>query len=135
MSNISRDNNRFQMGYKSMEQKINLFWNSYSKFLIHFAWLILILSLLLTIGLTICFFCLMQVRQFDQTDFLVSNGQALKNIQRIEKIFGNDKGFRVHQQMDLYPALDIIIKRKLSNNHGNLNETNMLNNQIIDEVC
>jgi hypothetical protein len=134
MSNITRDNNRFQLGYKTMERKMNQFWNSYSKFLINFAWLILILSLLLTIGLTICLYYLMQIRQFDQTDFLVSNGQALKNIQRIETIFGNDKGFRVHQQMDLYPALDIIIKRKLFNNHRDFNATNMLNNQIIDEV-
>ncbi len=129
MSTITQDNNRFQMGYK-----INQLWDLYSKFLIKFAWLILILSLLLTTGLSICFISLMQIRQFDQTDFLVSNGRALKNIRRIENIFGDDKGFRVHQQMELYPALDVIIKRKLINHHHDLNATNMLNNQIIDEV-
>jgi len=134
MSNISKDDNRFQMGIKSIQQKTNQFWDYYSKFLIRFSWLILFLSLLLTVGLTICFLCFMQIRKFDQTDFIVQNGQALKNIQRIEKVYGSDKGLRVHQQMDLYPALDIIIKRKLSTNHGTINETNMLNNQIIDEV-
>jgi hypothetical protein len=134
MSNISKDNNRFQMGIKSIQQKTNQFWDYYSKFLIRFSWLILFLSLLLTVGLTICFLCFMQIRKFDQTDFIVQNGQALKNIQLIEKVYGSDKGLRVHQQMDLYPALDIIIKRKLSTNHGTINETNMLNNQIIDEV-
>lgn len=122
------------MGIKSIQQKTNQFWDYYSKFLIRFSWLILFLSLLLTVGLTICFLCFMQIRKFDQTDFIVQNGQALKNIQLIEKVYGSDKGLRVHQQMDLYPALDIIIKRKLSTNHGTINETNMLNNQIIDEV-
>jgi hypothetical protein len=134
MSNISKDNNRFDMSIKSIQQKTNQFWDYYSKFLIRFAWLILIISLLLTVSLTIYFLCFMQIRKFDQTDFLVQNGQALKNIRQIEKVFGSDKGLRVHQQMELYPALDIIIKRKLSTNQGNINETNMLNNDIIDEV-
>ena len=53
---------------------------------------------------------------------------------RIQNIFGNDKDFRVHQQMELYPALDVIIKRKVQRNSYDLNQTNMLNNQIIDEV-
>jgi len=134
MSNISKDNNRFDMSIKSIQEKTNQFWDYYSKFLIRFHWLILILSLLLTVSLTIYFICFMQIRKFDQTDFLVQNGKALKNIQRIEKLFGSDKGLRVHQQMDLYPALDIIIKRKLSTNQENINETNMLNEKIIDEV-
>ena len=129
MSNITRDNNN-----RSIRQKTNQLWNIYAKFLIRFAWLIFILSILLTVGLTICFLSLMEIHQFDQTDFLVSNGRALKNIRRIKNIFGNDKEYRVHQQMDLYPALDVIIKRKLSTNHGNASERNMLNNQIIDEV-
>lgn len=134
MSNISKENNRFQMGIKTIEKKTNQFWNWYSKFLIRFSSLILIISLLITIGLSLCFAFLMEIRNFDQTDFLVQNGQALKNIKKIEQAFGNDKNFRVHQQMDLYPALDIIIKRKLLKNHTNINDTNMLNNQIIDEV-
>jgi hypothetical protein len=121
------------MGMKTIEEKTNQFWNSYSKFLIRFSWLILIFSLLFTVGLTSYFLCFMQIRHFDQTDFLVQNGQAAKNIQRIEKIFGNDKEFRVHQQMDLYPALDVIIKRKISTN-PTINETNMLNIPVIDEV-
>lgn len=134
MSNISKDNNRFQMGIQSIKKKTNQCWDYYSKFLIHFSWLILLFSLLVTIGLTIYCLYFMEVRKFDQTDFLVQNGPALKNIQEIEKIFGNDKNFRVHQQMDLYPALDIIIKRKIPKNQGTMNETNMLNNEIINEV-
>ncbi len=122
------------MGIKLIQQKMNILCDSYSKFLIRFSWLILILSLLLTVGLTIYFLCFMEMRPFDQTYFLVQNGRSLKNIRLIEKVFGNDKNFRVHQQMDLYPALDIIIKRKLTTNHPTLNETNMLNSQIIDEV-
>jgi hypothetical protein len=132
MSNISKDNNQYQMDMNT--EKPNRFWEYYSKFLLRFSWLILIISLLLTIGLTICFFCFMQIRQFDQTDFLIQNGPALTNARRIQNIFGNDKDFRVHQQMELYPALDVIIKRKLQTNSNDLNQTNMLNNQIIDEV-
>ncbi|CAF3642209.1 unnamed protein product [Rotaria sordida] len=134
MSNISKDNNRFQMSKNSIQEKIDTFWNYYSKFLIRFSWLILILSSLITIGLTICFFNFMQIRPFDETNFFIPNGQALQNIQRIQTIFGNDKNFRVHQQMSLYPAIDIIIKRKLQTNYKNINETNMLTHEIIDEV-
>jgi len=133
-NNIIRDNNRVQMGINLIQEKSNQFWDYYSKFLIRFSWIILISSLCVTVGLTICFLCFMQIRQFDQTDFIVRNGRSSRNAELIQKIFGNDKGFRVHQQMDLYPALDVIIKRKLPINHGNINETNMLNNQIIDEV-
>jgi hypothetical protein len=71
----------------------------------------------------------MQVRPFDQNDFLIPNGQAIKNAFRITQLFGNDTELRMHQQLNLYPGLDIIIKRKF-----NSNETNMLTNEIIDEV-
>ena len=131
MSNINRNKVRFPIGYKSLKQKCKQFWISYSKILIRFTWIILIVSLLLTIGLTLGFFFGMKIRPFDQTYFLVTNGKAWKNIQRIEKLYGHDKDFRVHQQMDLYPALDLIIKRKSSTSQ---NDTNMLNTQVIDEV-
>ncbi|CAF2566440.1 unnamed protein product [Rotaria sp. Silwood2] len=134
MSNISKDNNRIEMQDNSIQEKMNKFWNYYSKILMRFSWLILVLSLCITIGLTICCFLFMEIRQFDETNFFIQNGQALKNIQRIRTIFGNDKNFRAHQQMSLYPAIDIIIKRKLQTNNENVNETNMLNNEIIDEV-
>jgi len=97
---------------------------------IRFAWLILIVSLILTVSLSISFICLMKIRIFDQTYFLVRNGRAEKNIQQIEHLFGSDKDLRVHQQMDLYPALDIIVRRK----PNTLNDTNMLDTQIINEV-
>ena len=126
------------MGINSIEEKSNSIWNRYSNIysniLIRFPWTILIISLFLTIGLTICFLFFMQIRPFDQTDFLLHNGQALKNAQRIKQVFGKDVDLRVHQQMDLYPALDVIIKRKLKINKENISETNMLDNQIIDEV-
>lgn len=131
MSNITRDKVRFPMGYKSLKQKSKQFWISYSKILIRFTWIILIVSILLTIGLTLGFIFGMKIRPFDQTYFLVINGKTSKNIQRIEQLYGHDKDFRVHQQMELYPALDLIIKRKTSSNS---NDTNMLNTQVIDEV-
>jgi len=106
------------------------FWNFYTNMFIRFAWLILIVSLILTVSLSISFICLMKIRIFDQTYFLVRNGRAEKNIQQIEHLFGSDKDLRVHQQMDLYPALDIIVRRK----PNTLNDTNMLDTQIINEV-
>lgn len=123
MSNITRDHVRFPI----LRQKSKQFCISYSKILMRFTWIILLISCLLTIGLTIGFFFGMTVQPFNQTYFLVKNGKTSKNIQRIEQLYGHDKDFRVHQQMDLYPALDVIIKRKDS--------SNMLNNEVIDEVC
>lgn len=131
---MSKDTKRFQIPYNSIQTKLDRFWTSYSKFTIRFTWLILILSALITIGLSICFLFFVHVRRFDETTFFIQNGRALRNVQRIQKLFGNDKNFRVHQQMNLYPALDIIIRRKLPKDHRNMNETNMLNKEIIDEV-
>ena len=122
------------MGTNRIQERSDQFWNGYSKILIRFTVWILSASLVVTVGLTVCFFYFVQIRQFDQTDFIVRNGNAQKNAQRINEIFGNDKDFRAHQQMDLYPALDIIIKRKVSNNSTDMNETNMLNKDIIEEV-
>ncbi len=132
MSTIKRTN-RFRMRLNSIRQHSNSKWkqfsNLYSKFLLRFPWSILAISSFITIGLTVCFFLLMQVRPFDQNDFLIPNGQAIKNAFRITQLFGNDTELRMHQQLNLYPGLDIIIKRKF-----NSNETNMLTNEIIDEV-
>lgn len=134
MSNISKDDNRFQTTDVVMEEKIHSFWDLYSKILIRFSWLICVLSFLITFVLTVVFFCFAKTRAFGETEFFLQDGLALTNAQRIQKIFGNDKNFRVHQQMTLYPALDIIIKRKLQSNNMNINETNMLNETVIDEV-
>ena len=84
--------------------------------------------------LTVYFFCFMRVRSFDQGDFFLSNSQALRNAQRIRTIFGNDMNQRVHQQVDLYPALDVIIRRKVPAGSDQLNETNMLHHETIHEV-
>ncbi|UJR08210.1 hypothetical protein I4U23_012483 [Adineta vaga] len=129
-----KDNQHYSMGRSFIQERSNHFWDSYSRFLIRFSWIILFLSVFVTVGLTICFLYFMQIRQFDQTAFIVQNGKAQKNAHKVQELFGNDKDYRVHQQMDLYPALDIIIKRKLSNNSHHINETNMLNNQVIDEI-
>ncbi|CAF1964308.1 unnamed protein product [Rotaria magnacalcarata] len=134
MSNISKDTNRFQMPYNSIQRKLDRFWDNYSKFLIRYSFITLILSSLITIGLTVYFFNFVQIRHFDETAFFMRNGRTSRNIERIKNIFGNDKNFRAHQQMNLYPALDVIIKRKSQTNRENMNETNMLNQQIIDEV-
>ncbi len=132
MSSTKRTN-RLQMRINSIRQQSNSRWsqliNIYSKFLIRFPWSILAVSSFVTIGLTVCFLLLMQIRSFDQNDFLILNGPALKNAFHLRKIFGNDTELRMHQQLNLYPGLDIIIKRK-----PNTNQTNMLVNEIIDEV-
>jgi hypothetical protein len=118
MSSTERTN-RFQMRINSVQQQSNSKWkqfsNIYSKFLIHFPWSILSVSSFITIGLTIY--------------FLITNGQAMKNAFHIKQIFGNDTELRMHQQLNFYPGLDLIIKRKL-----NTNQTNMLIKEIIDEV-
>ena len=134
MSNIRNNNNRIRIHINSSRRKIDQFWDYYSKFLIRCSWLILFISLLITIALTICFFWFMKVRQFDQKDFFLHNSQALRNIQHIQTIFGNDKNFRVHQQIELYPAVDVIIKKQLKTNRRNINEANMLDDRIIQEV-
>jgi len=132
MSSTERTN-RFQMRINSIQQQSNSKWkqfsNIYSKFLIHFPWSILSVSSFITIGLTIYFLLFMQIRSFDQNDFLITNGQAMKNAFHIKQIFGNDTELRMHQQLNFYPGLDLIIKRKL-----NTNQTNMLIKEIIDEV-
>jgi hypothetical protein len=124
---------RFQMRVNSIRQQTNSKWkqfsNIYSKFLIRFPWSIFAVSSFITIGLTIYFLLFMEIRQFDQNDFIISNGQAMKNARHIKELFGNDKNYRIHQQLNLYSSLDIIIKRKL-----NTNQTNMLSEKIIDEV-
>lgn len=122
------------MRVNSIRQLSNSKWkkftDSYSRFLLRFPWLILAVSSLLAVGLTICFFLLIQIRSFDQNDFLISDGPAMTNARYLQEIFGNDTEFRMHQQLNLYPGLDIIIKRKT-----NANKTNMLSMEIIDEVC
>jgi hypothetical protein len=129
-----KQTNPFQMRIDTIRQKTNSKWKQfsiiYSKFLIRFPWSILAISSFISIGLTVCCLLLMHTRPFDQNDFLMSNGPALKNAFHIKEIFGNDTELRVHQQLKLYPGLDIIIKRK-----SNTNQTNMLDNDVIREVC
>jgi hypothetical protein len=128
-----KQTNPFQMRINTIRQQSNSKWkqfsNIYSKFLIRFSWSILAVTSFITIGLTIYFLLFMQIRSFDQNDFLVSNSRAMKNAFHIRQIFGNDTELRMHQQLNLYPGLDIIIKRKL-----NTNETNMLSNETLEEV-
>lgn len=125
--------NCFQMRINSLQQQFNSKWkqfsNVYSKFLIRFPWSILAVSSFITIGLTIYFLLFMEIRSFDQSDFLLSNSPARKNAFQLKEIFGNDVELRIHQQLNLYPGLDIIIKRKL-----NTNQTNMLIDEIANEV-
>ncbi len=132
MSSAKRTN-LLQTRINSIRQQSNSKWKRfadiYSKFLIRFSWSILAVSSFLTIGLTVCFLLFMQIRSFDQNDFLIPNGRAMKNAFHLRKIFGNDTELRMHQQLNLYPGLDIIIKRKIHSN-----QTNMLTNEILDEV-
>ncbi len=128
-----KQTNQIQMRINTIREKSNSKWKQfsiiYSKFLIRFPWSILAFSSLICVVLTGCFLLLMRTRSFDQNDFLMYNGLAMKNAFRIKEIFGNDTDLRMHQQLNLYPGLDIIFKRKL-----NTNQTNMLNNDIIQEV-
>ena len=132
MSKMPRDNNRLQAKIIEIQKRIDALWKGYSRFLLRFPWLVLLSSALVCIALTICFFLFVHVRPFDQTDFFLPNGPAMQNAQRLQKIFGNDKDLRVHQQMDLYPALDMIIRRKVSSPENN--QSNMLDTDVIDEV-
>ncbi|CAF4365486.1 unnamed protein product, partial [Rotaria sp. Silwood2] len=129
--------NRFKTCMNSIRHLSNSKWkqfsNIYSKFLIRFSWSIFSLSLLITIGLTVCFFLLMQIRSFDQNDFTLRRSLTMKNAARLRKFFGNDTELRIHQQLNIYPGLDIIVKRKLVTNARSDNLTNMLNEQIMDE--
>lgn len=133
MSSTKRTN-YFQMRINSIRQLSNSKWkkfaNIYARFLIRCPWSILLVSSLLAIALTICCFLMIQIRPFDQNDFLIPNSPAMTNARYLRQIFGNDTELRMHQQVELYPGLDIIIKRKI-----NANETNMLSTEIIDEVC
>ncbi|CAF3779960.1 unnamed protein product [Rotaria sordida] len=133
-----KQTNRIKTRMNSIRQMSNSKWKQfshiYSKFLIRFSWSIFSISLLITVGLLVCFFLLMEIRAFDQNDFIMQNGLTMKNAIRLRKIFGNDTEFRIHQQLNLYPALDIIIKRKLDINATSDNSTNMLNETIIAEM-
>lgn len=136
-SPVKREN-RFRIRINSIRQRSNSKWkqfsNFYAKLLIRFSWSILSLALLLSVGLTVCFFMFMNIRTFDQNDFIMTNGRAMKNAFHIQDIFGNDTDLRMHQQLHLYPGLDIIIKRNLNNTPGTDNDTNMLDNEILQEV-
>ncbi|CAF4823528.1 unnamed protein product, partial [Rotaria magnacalcarata] len=70
MDSSMKQTNRCQIRMNSIRQIVNLQWikfaNIYSKFLIRFSWSILSFGLLITAGLTACFFLLVEVRQFDQ---------------------------------------------------------------------
>lgn len=126
---MPKENPRFHAKLNGIQSCIDALWNAYGRFLLRFPWLILLSSALLSIGLSVYFLLFVDVRPFDQVDFFLPNGPAMQNAQRIQKIFGNDKDLRVHQQMDLYPALDVIIRRKPSSP-----DSNMLNIEVIDEV-
>lgn len=138
MDSPVKQNNRVQLRIRAIRNCSNLIWkryaNIYSKLLIRFPWIILTLGLLVTIGLSICCFVLAEIQSFDQNSFVLSKGVTMKNARRIKEIFGNDTESRMHQQLNLYPGLDIIIKRKVDSNETNFNATNMLDEQVIEEV-
>ena len=133
-----KENNRFQMRINSMRQKSNSICQQlstgYATFLIHYAWAILAFSSLLAVGLTVYFRLFMHIRSFDQDDFRLPNGPSMQNARRLREIFGNDSELRVHQQLNLYSGLDIIMKRKGNPDEIDTNQTNMLNDDIIQEV-
>ncbi|CAF0960618.1 unnamed protein product [Adineta ricciae] len=130
--------NRIRMRMNSLQQRSNGRWkqfaNVYAKFLLRFPWSILLVSSLITIGLASCCLFFMEIRPFDQTDFLMPHGLAITNALLIRRIFGSDTELRMHQQLNLYPGLDIIMKRRLNTVEGHPNQTNMLRNEILDEV-
>ena len=133
-----KPNNRFQMRINAMRQKSNSICqqlsSGYSMFLIRYPWAMLALSSLLAVGLTVYFRLFMQIRSFDQDDFRLPNGPSMQNARRLKEIFGNDSELRVHQQLNLYSGLDVIMKRKFNPNEIDANQTNMLNDDIIQEV-
>jgi hypothetical protein len=142
MSAIEQDqmsmekSSRLQICLNSTQKKSNTFWKQYSKhyaeLLLAYSRVILVFSLLFAIILTGCSVGLMHMRTIDQTDFFMTNSESVHSAHRLRNIFGNDTEFRVHQQLNLYPGLDIILKRKSTAQHEN--DTNMLDERIIDEV-
>jgi hypothetical protein len=132
---MNKQSNSLKMKMNGIQTRIDRFGNYFVEILQRCPWLILLTSVVLASGLTVYFVYFLQLRPFDQTDFFIFNGPAMKNAQRLRKIFGNDKYQRVHQQMDLYPALDVIIRRKSSSTStGNDNDTTMLDMNVINEV-
>ena len=133
-----KGSNRFTQRLNTIRQRSNSFWKQcsikYSRFLLNYPRIILALSLLITIGLTGYFLTFMRIRSFDQNDFLMSNGESMINARRLRELFGDDTQLRVHQQLNLYPGLDIIIKRKVHTDILHRNQTNMLDDLIIEEV-
>ena len=114
--------------------RIDRVWNGYWNILLRCPFCFLLISSAISITL-MGFLFDMHVRPFDQIDFFIPTGSAMKNAERIRKIFGNDMDQRVHQQINLYPALDVIIRRKIFNENHSDDDKNMLNEIIVDEVC
>lgn len=109
-------------------------WALYCRFLVRFAPYVIFSAILISVGLTTCFFQTVHVSVVDQNDFFLPSGRSIKNAKKLINLFGNDKNFRVHQQLNLYPALDVIVRRKIEGNDNSQNSSNMLNQSVIEEV-
>lgn len=122
--------NQLEKRFNTIRQRSNSFWkqtsNVYSRFLWNYFQLILPICFILTIGLTSFGFVFGRFRTFDENDFLLRSSESVVNARRLREIFGDDSTLRVHQQLELYPSLDVIIKRKDS--------SNMLDEKIFNEV-
>ena len=127
--------NPFELRLKSMRENVQSVWKlcsvNYGTFLIRSPWILLAVSSLIALALTGCFVVFVRIRSFDQTDFVMADGESMRNARQLKQLFGNDAVFRAHQQLHLYPTLDIIMKRKAD---GLGDSTNMLDERILDEV-
>ncbi|CAF0972507.1 unnamed protein product [Didymodactylos carnosus] len=131
------DSLSFKNRYTIFKEKLNSNLNSYYDYLFDkyaqilskYAWCILTLSLFITIILTACLYWA-QLHPVDENVLKVKNSIAEHNAQQILDLFGNDSEYRIHQQVKLYPALDIILKRKTTTN----GTTNMLVEEVITQM-
>jgi hypothetical protein len=134
MSKLSHENPLSQRKSNACESLNERYSMCYSQLLVRFPYLFLLGSLMLSVALSTCFLSLMRIRPFDQTDFYLPHGKALANSRRLQHLFGSDKNLRVHQQMDLYPALDVIIRRRVNDSSPTKNNSNMLRLEVVNEV-
>lgn len=134
----SKQTNRLQHRMHSTRKCVQEFWRAvsqrYSKFLIRFSWVILGTSFLISMALIGCFLILFNIRSFDQNNFISAKSEAIQNAQRLKEIFGKDTQLRSHQHLQIYPNVDIIIKRRHHSDPTNEQSNNMLHTTIVNEV-
>ena len=134
----SKRSDQLQIRLKSICQQIDSLWTKfslkYSQILLKYSWIILSVSVIISLTLTGYSIFAIKIRSFNQNDFIIRNSPSVRNAQRLREIFGKDSEFRAHQHVELYPGLDIIIRKRTVSNVSDDSNGNMLKEEIIHEV-